>query len=199
LEIFPWSTRYHSIKDSLISYQAPWEHHIPFSTNEDSIVDQFTTIKNIFLQSWYERYEISNYALPGQESIHNNVYWSMWAYLWIGLWAHGCLYDNAWKYNRIHCNVGWKKFIEQKWEDSYVFTPMDQKDYSIEAFFLWLRTRTWIVDYSTFSHVLKENSIELFRKLIDEWLLMMDGKRIYLTDKGMDIHHQVCLYLMNEI
>ncbi len=199
LEIFPWSNRYHSIKDSLISYQAPWEHRIPFSTNEDTIMDQFSTIKSLFLAWGYQRYEISNYALSGKESLHNNVYWAMKPYVWIWLWAHGCLYNNMWKYQRIHCNVGRKKFIEQKGNWSYAFVDMDEKDDMIESFFLWLRTSNWVDDYTKFIPIFKDNHDELLQKLVDEGLIIVQDKILYLTDKGMDIHHQVCLYLMKEI
>jgi len=36
-------------------------------------------------------YEISNHAIPGQESVHNNLYWSAGDYVGIGPGAHGRL------------------------------------------------------------------------------------------------------------
>ncbi len=42
----------------------------------------------------YERYEISNYALPGRECRHNLVYWQRGAYLGLGLGASS-FYDHT--------------------------------------------------------------------------------------------------------
>ncbi|MCD8326259.1 MAG: radical SAM family heme chaperone HemW [Lachnospiraceae bacterium] len=52
----------------------------------------------------YERYEISNYALPGKECRHNLVYWQRGAYLGLGLGA-ASFYDHTRYKNVSDLNV----------------------------------------------------------------------------------------------
>ena len=83
LELFAGSQRYHPshTADPLLSYEAPRDHDLPFSSSEDAIFDEFTHLKQLFHETGYARYEISNYALPDRESIHNMVYRTMQPYL----------------------------------------------------------------------------------------------------------------------
>ena len=51
----------------------------PFQTEE---------LVTLFEQAGYLRYEVSNYARPGKESIHNSAYWMGMPYIGIGAGAH---------------------------------------------------------------------------------------------------------------
>ena len=46
-----------------------------------------------------KRYEISNFAVPGYESIHNLIYWENETYAGVGAGAHG--YLNGQRYSNI--------------------------------------------------------------------------------------------------
>lgn len=63
----------------------------PLSKNRPLDTDQlemFEMIHQALGQKGFERYEISNYALPGYESKHNLLYWTDEPYWGIGLSAH---------------------------------------------------------------------------------------------------------------
>lgn len=45
----------------------------------------YSYTKELLMNFGYNRYEISNYALPGYECIHNQVYWKRGEYLGLGL------------------------------------------------------------------------------------------------------------------
>lgn len=51
----------------------------------------FFAIRNFLTQNGYQHYELSNYALPGEESIHNANYWTGKPYLGVGPGAHSFL------------------------------------------------------------------------------------------------------------
>jgi hypothetical protein len=51
LELFAGAKRYHETKDPLINYQAPWDHTMPFTSSEDSIFDEFSELKALFLHA----------------------------------------------------------------------------------------------------------------------------------------------------
>ncbi|MCO5231296.1 MAG: radical SAM family heme chaperone HemW [Chitinophagales bacterium] len=59
----------------------------------------------------YQQYEISNFALPGDEAIHNNSYWHDIPYLGIGPSAHS--YKTPFRYWNIANNMRYIQSIEQ--------------------------------------------------------------------------------------
>lgn len=204
LELFAWAKRYHETKDPLIAYQAPWDHEVPFNTSEDSIINQFEILKKLFIDGGYSRYEISNYALPGKECIHNQTYWTMGEYIGIGLGAHGYIkwqHDGMTEWQRYRTeNTWWRKnYILWPTEKTYIKKPCDTKDILIESFFLWLRQQSGIVGVSKYSDILQNNRQQAINKLIENELASYTNDTLQLTDQWMNIHHQVCTYLMKEI
>lgn len=71
----------------------------PLSKNrplEEEQVEMFDIIhKNLTVHS-FQRYEISNYSLPGKESKHNLLYWTDQPYWGLGLSAHSYSKNSVW-------------------------------------------------------------------------------------------------------
>ncbi len=213
LELFAGAKRYHETKDPLIAYHAPRDHDMPFTTTEDSIFDEFALLKTMLTNAWYERYEISNYALPGKESIHNQTYRTMTEYLGLGLGAYSLLSINASNnfYNqtlessktlmqRWAIASWWKKYIETKNRGELMsMTLLTIDDVSIETVFLWLRQRVGLSDLSSYSHYLIDERESRIQKLVEESLATYHNDTLALTDLGMNIHHRICTYLLKEI
>lgn len=57
--------------------------------DEDAQVDMYTAAIDMLVASGYEHYEISNFALPGRRSRHNQVYWRNEPYFGFGAGASG--------------------------------------------------------------------------------------------------------------
>lgn len=55
---------------------------------EDQQTDAYIWMQENLANLGYQQYEISSYALPGQESQHNRIYWSQGSYLGLGPGAH---------------------------------------------------------------------------------------------------------------
>jgi putative oxygen-independent coproporphyrinogen III oxidase len=58
---------------------------------DDLQADLIDRVSDALAKAGYVRYEISNYAQPGQESRHNSLYWIGGAYLGVGAGAHSYL------------------------------------------------------------------------------------------------------------
>lgn len=56
--------------------------------SEDEAHDMFVATGEFLGQAGYEQYEISNFALPGRRSLHNQVYWRRQEYVGFGAGAH---------------------------------------------------------------------------------------------------------------
>ncbi len=59
----------------------------------------------------YERYEISNYARPGRECLHNCVYWTGGEYLGVGENASSCL--GGYRFSVPTGMTGYQEYIEK--------------------------------------------------------------------------------------
>ena len=54
---------------------------------DDLVTTMYTTCDDVLTRAGYEHYEISSYARPGRRSVHNSLYWTMGAYLGLGVSA----------------------------------------------------------------------------------------------------------------
>ncbi len=61
--------------------------------DEDLAADMYLMAEEMLEQAGYRHYEISNWAKPGFESLHNLTYWKNNQYLGIGPGAHSYLYQ----------------------------------------------------------------------------------------------------------
>jgi oxygen-independent coproporphyrinogen-3 oxidase len=62
---------------------------------DEQIVDCYETAAERLKQIGIPRYEISNFARPGSESLHNLKYWKLESYLGFGADAHS--FDHGWR------------------------------------------------------------------------------------------------------
>jgi putative oxygen-independent coproporphyrinogen III oxidase len=62
---------------------------------EDETRAQAAAIRAALRRAGLRRYEISNFARPGRESVHNRLYWEGESYLGLGAGAYGCLRTDA--------------------------------------------------------------------------------------------------------
>ena len=58
--------------------------------SDDEVAAQASAIRAALRRAGLRRYEISNFARPGQESAHNRLYWTAESYLGLGAGAYGC-------------------------------------------------------------------------------------------------------------
>lgn len=74
---------------------------------EEESVNQFQVLRSLLLERGFDHYEISNFALNGNRSAHNMLYWSGLPYLGLGPSAHS--YDGT---DRSWNIASLKKYME---------------------------------------------------------------------------------------
>ncbi|MDE6230662.1 MAG: radical SAM family heme chaperone HemW [Muribaculaceae bacterium] len=90
---------------------------------ETSSLRMFEMISGKLAEEGYQQYELSNYSLPGKESIHNSSYWKRTPYLGIGPSAHSYNGTNRRRANRpdlfAYLRQGWSpEMVEEEILDS---------------------------------------------------------------------------------
>lgn len=69
----------------------------PFTEDSDENADHFYLADERLTDAGFRHYEISNYALPGCESVHNQAYWAGSDYLGLGPSAVSTVNGQRWR------------------------------------------------------------------------------------------------------
>lgn len=138
----------------------------------------------------YDRYEISNYALPGYECRHNCVYWTGGDYLGLGLGAAS--YVNLCRWNNENDMKAYQSRLERKKQvgEKQHLSKSEQME---EFMFLGLRM-TRGVSKKEFADIFGTDMESVYGKVIDKHVkdgLLVSAERIALTKKGLDVSNYV--------
>ncbi len=186
-----------------------WKWH---GTDEE-ILEEFLILKDIVLDAWYQRYEISNFAKASKTSIHNMVYWNMENY--IGVWVSAASFFNCrsevemdniqgylgteWKTFRRTNTWDIKKYIKGEWIAKSMVETLNGSDILIEKFFLKLRTKAGIDNITPFISVLIPKYDGLLTTYKKAWLVYFDGTKLQLTDQGMNVSNTIITDLLQKL
>ncbi|MBF0559966.1 MAG: radical SAM family heme chaperone HemW [Nitrospirae bacterium] len=160
---------------------------------EQLVIGMYYEAVRMMQSHGYRHYEISNFAKPGCESIHNLNYWDRGEYLGIGAAAHS--FVNGMR-------TGNKRDIARYMESvKNEVMPVDEEIYVTEqdAFremiFLGLR-KTEGIDLDTIA----ESGMSLKKSAVDELaghgLIEIKDNRLRLTTKGLVMSSEVMVRLM---
>ena len=143
-------------------------------------------------EAGYQRYEISNYALPGYESKHNLSYWQDVDYLGLGSGAHS--YWQGTRYENPSSIDDYIFALEAGRLPATLEEQVDRQAHMEEYCFLGLRTAAGI-DKNLFQ---QKFGVDLFtvygrtiENLVAQDLLQHTAKGIALTPLGMKYGNQV--------
>ena len=129
-----------------------------------------------------ERYEISNFARPGFESLHNLKYWRLEPYIGFGADAHS--FDGGMRSQNVESAGEYVDCWRRGQSPRMLGTPANQTE---ERFFVGLRLAEGIrprpEEWRRF-----EAPIQRF---VDQGLLARDGERLKLTDRGVLLSNEV--------
>lgn len=143
-------------------------------------------------QAGYQRYEISNYALPGYESKHNLSYWQDVDYLGLGSGAHS--YWQGMRYENPREIDDYIEALNDGKLPASIEERVDKKAHMEEFCFLGLRTAKGIAADEFQSKFAVDLSLvygAAIDKLIAQNLLRHTDKGIALTAQGMKYGNQV--------
>lgn len=92
--------------DHLSLYGLTVEPHTPLGrwvdrgevrpTSDARYVDEFLLAHDRLTRAGFHHYEVSNYAWPGREAVHNAAYWRRAPYLGLGPSAHSAIDEHRW-------------------------------------------------------------------------------------------------------
>ncbi|HET9599129.1 MAG TPA: radical SAM family heme chaperone HemW [Anaeromyxobacteraceae bacterium] len=156
---------------------------------DEEVVAQARALRGALRRGGLRRYEISNFARPGFESVHNRLYWSSDAYLGIGVGAYGCAPlpgGAAVRWGNARTPAAWFEAVEAGRLPTAEEDRLGPPERAEERVLLALRTREG----------LPEDEVAAGRRgevdaLLRARLAVRRGGNIVLTSRGMDVHSAV--------
>jgi len=165
--------------------------------DEDEEREMYWLADGILKDAGYVHYEISNYAKKGYPCHHNCGYWTRRNYLGFGIGA-ASLYDNI-RFRNSDCLQDYLEMPLGCREDLQKLSLREQMD---ETMFLGLRMLAG-VDLEAFYQTYGIKAEEFYGKQITEsvaeGLLTQDGKKVFLTERGLDLSNYVMAKFLEEI
>lgn len=154
---------------------------------EDTLLMQHAA-QDILAEYGLSRYEISNYAKDGFESRHNLAYWLRKDYIGLGCAAHSFYHGT-----RFHNAETLAEYLAGGIGlDREELTEQDAFE---ETVLLGTRTKFGI-DLKEISDTYGKDLFPRAKTLAKEGLVTLDGNSMVLTQRGMDVHNTVVLYLV---
>ena len=169
--------------------------------DEDAVADMEDAGFDLLRSFGYERYEISNFALPGRECRHNLNYWANGDYLGLGLNAHSAL----------HVNGKWVRFANKAELSGYNAALNDGKlpvemteeisrgDEMFECIMVGLRKIKGI-NRAEFAQRFGIDPVEHYASAVSDAVLAgnmeVTDDSMRLTQRGLDFQNEVLLNFM---
>jgi len=177
------------------SYMLKIEQGTPFAVNTPANIPDDDQMSDFYLYACkkieslgYKQYEISNFAMDGYQSQHNNIYWNLENYIGIGPSAHSCLNGKRFYYPRdLH---------------SFITDPQTIADGEVDAdeyIMLSLRLKNGLNLVELKEKWGKELSPLQFKKLEilkNQGYITFENNTVSLTPKGFLIENAISCEIM---
>jgi len=172
---------------------------VVYLPEEKIVINMYNTTSNMLRKAGYDRYELSNFALPGFASKHNNVYWDRTDYLGVGVSSHsyicGVRFSNTSSIDNYISIINDKK--KPPVSHAHKVTKKEMKE---EMIMLSLRTIDGL-SVEKFKSEFGENILETKNKeltsLVKLGLVIIDNdNNIKCTDKGYLVLNRIILELV---
>ena len=164
---------------------------------EEDQTDMLLETIEILCTAGYEHYEVSNYALPGFLSRHNQVYWKGGEYLGIGVSAHSYI-RKGWGIRRTNSSnlTEYFNLINKKGTAVVDEEILSNREAMGEVVFLGLRMMEGI-NVKDFENRFGINIETAYKDAIEELttedFLIYDNDHLKLTRKGLLFYNDVAL------
>lgn len=133
-----------------------------------------------------KQYEISNFAKPGHESMHNLLYWQNEAYVGVGAGAHG--FVNGERYSNVGPLKRYMAALEEGKRPIYQIHEVTEVEAMEEEMFLGLRKKTGVSSThfeEKFGRPLVEVYGDTLKSLVNQGLLEEKNGSFKLTHIGL--------------
>lgn len=153
--------------------------------DDDMAADMYSVAVRLLADEGYDRYEVSNFAIPGYECRHNMNYWSRGEYLGLGPAAWS--YIGGHRYANISNALEYGKLILDGKSVAVIDEVVNVKQAAVETIMLGLRTTKGVelAQYEVeFGMLAVQQLMQRSESLQHDGLIDMSEGRLRFTDRG---------------
>jgi len=162
--------------------------------DDEAAADMGEAVRAELVKGGYARYEISNFALQGFESVHNTLYWRGGEYAAAGCGA--CGFRRGRRYANDRSPERYLERVEQTGAGEASAEDVSPEQHLRERLFTGLRLAEGI-DLDALSRDLDIPVRARFGKeiarIVDDGLGELSGPVLRLNERGLDLHSEVSL------
>ena len=171
--------------------------------DDDATAGMGESLRDVLRAGEYARYEISNYARDGKSSRHNALYWKGGEYLALGCGATGYrqadggVREGGERYTNTRAAEGYMAALEQG-RLAEKREALTAEDLFTERLMLGLRLAEGVdlgAVCAEFARAPDELRKRAQRLVVGGWATL-EGDRLVLTDRGMDVHTEAAVRLI---
>ena len=170
--------------------------------DEDTALSLYRFTQEFLAQHGYNRYEISNFALPNYECKHNLIYWQSKEYLGIGPGAHSrvILENNKYAMNNIYSPNAWIAEVSKNNVGLQKKELLSPAEIFNELIIMGLRLQQGI-DITILNHDMNLMMTELLASkkyllLQQQGFITFEQNRIRLSPKGVEVANTIISSLL---
>lgn len=168
--------------------------------DEEILEDFYDTTCDMLGKRGYNRYEISNYALPNMESRHNMAYWKYSEYIGIGAGAHSRVENynggqGIYAIMTVHKPAAWFEKVKEVGSGIQSAIKLSVDDVAKEIILTGLRIEEGMSN-SRFYELIGRNYYEvidqkILLQLSNQGLIKYSSNNLKLTGKGFKLYNYI--------
>ncbi|MCX7026293.1 MAG: coproporphyrinogen-III oxidase family protein [Spirochaetes bacterium] len=166
-------------------------------TDADEAYEERKEAERRLVERGYARYEVSNFAPPGAQSLHNSVYWCMRSYLGIGSGAVSTLVSEGPVFDPADLATASLRMEEGRDLGAWLAEPdaclsisrLSRKDSAFETIMMGLRTASGL-DTERFAARFGGDPESILARTLGIWkgeFGTRSGGRLAVNDAGLDL------------
>lgn len=165
---------------------------------EEKTLGMYNFAYKYLKEKGFERYEVSNFAQPNCECLHNMHTWQMHEYIGLGAGANG--YYNGIRYGNVESIEDYIGAITKNKKPIEFTESISGKEQFEETIMLGLRMKSGvnILDIKTkFGVDLRVQKAGVLRNLMEWGFINIDGDNLYATELGFTVLNKIILELVS--
>ncbi len=164
------------------------------------VSDHYDLVVQRLKAAGIEQYEVSNFAKPGSEAIHNSSYWTHVNYLGLGPGAHSFWWNEDEKSaQRWNNKSDLKAYLNDGWKNRNEVEELSLEELAEERLMLSMRTQAGIHSKemkSRYNFTFNKRQQQYLEKLAEKGKAELLPEQIRLTTKGRKIADAILLDLV---
>jgi len=167
-------------------------YHATDVPDENFMADAYECARSFLRNAGYRQYEISNFALPGFESRHNQKYWRLEPYFGLGAGAHS--FDGEWRWTNETSPEAYAQKLARGEAPLAETRRLTVEELGEEFFFLGLRQAEG-VDLSEARQRWGEPALARWMSVIEELaergLLVRQNDKVRLAEHALLVSNEI--------